>query len=37
MAIAEPKYEQDVRLIVEKIRNIQYGIDPTYGKSYFQR
>ncbi len=36
LAISEPKYEEDVKLIVEKIRNIQYGKDQTYDKSYFQ-
>ena len=36
LAIAEPKYEQDVRLIVAKIHDIQYGKDPTYDRSYFQ-
>jgi hypothetical protein len=25
-----------VRLIVEKIHNIQYGKDATYARSYFQ-
>jgi hypothetical protein len=37
LAISEAKYEQDVRLIVEKIHNIQYGKDATYDSSYFQR
>lgn len=37
LAISEAKYEQDVRLIVEKIHNIQYGKDATYDRSYFQR
>jgi hypothetical protein len=37
LAIAEPKYEQDIRLIVKKIHNVQYGKDPTYDRSYFQR
>lgn len=36
LAISEAKYEQDVRLIVEKIHNIQYGKDATYDRSYFQ-
>jgi hypothetical protein len=36
LAISEIKYEQDVRLIVEKIHNIQYGKDPIYDRSYFQ-
>ena len=36
LAISEPKYEQDVRLIVEKIHNIQYGKDATFDKGYFQ-
>lgn len=31
LAIAVPKYEQDVRLIVKKIEAIQYGKDPDYG------
>jgi hypothetical protein len=37
LAISEIKYEQDVRLIVEKIQDIQYGKDTTYDRSYFQR
>ncbi|MEN9563422.1 MAG: hypothetical protein RIR73_1666 [Chloroflexota bacterium] len=37
LAISEAKYEQDVRLIIEKIHNIQYDKDSTYNKSYFQR
>lgn len=36
LAISEAKYEQDVRLIVEKIHNIQYGKDGTFDKKYFQ-
>ena len=37
LAISEPKFEQDVKLIVGKIRDIQYGNDQTYDRSYFQR
>jgi hypothetical protein len=36
LAISDTKYEADVRLIVEKIHNIQYGKDATYARSYFQ-
>ena len=36
LGISEAKYEQDVRLIVEKIHNIQYGKDATYNRTYFQ-
>lgn len=36
LAISESKYEKDVRLIVEKIHNIQYDKDAIYDKSYFQ-
>jgi hypothetical protein len=36
LAISEPKYEQDVHLIVKKIHNIQYGKDGTFDKGYFQ-
>lgn len=36
LAISEPKYEQDVRLIVEKIHNIQYGKDEMFDERYFQ-
>ena len=36
LAISEAKYEQDVRLIVEKIHNIQYGKDEMFDERYFQ-
>lgn len=36
LAISEPKYEQDVRLIVEKIHNIQYGKDDRFNPTHFQ-
>jgi hypothetical protein len=36
LAIAESKYEQDVRLIVKKIQDIQYGKDKTYDTSHFR-
>jgi hypothetical protein len=36
LAISEAKYEQDVRLIVEKIHNIQYGKDNTFDREYFR-
>jgi hypothetical protein len=36
LGISEAKYEQDVRLIVKKIHNIQYGKDLHYDPSYFQ-
>jgi hypothetical protein len=36
LAIAEPKYAQDVRLIVKKIHDIQYGKDNQYDAQYFQ-
>lgn len=35
LAISEPKYERDVRLIVDRIQNIQYGKDSVYDKNYF--
>jgi hypothetical protein len=34
LAISEAKYEQDVRLIVQKIHNIQYGKDEAFDKNY---
>ena len=36
LAISEAKYEQDVRLIVKKIHDIQYGKDATYARSHFR-
>jgi hypothetical protein len=36
LAISEAKYEQDVRLIVAKIHNIQYGKDEMFDERYFQ-
>lgn len=36
LAISEAKYEQDVRLIVKKIHNIQYGKDEMFDKGHFQ-
>jgi signal transduction histidine kinase len=36
LAISEPKYEQDVRLIVAKIHNIQYGKDERFDTQHFQ-
>ena len=36
LAISERKYEQDVRLIVNKVHNIQYGKDASYARTYFQ-
>lgn len=36
LAISEAKYEQDVRLIVKKIHNIQYGKDEMFDERYFQ-
>jgi hypothetical protein len=36
LAISEAKYEQDVRLIVKKIHNIQYGKDKMFDERYFQ-
>jgi hypothetical protein len=35
LAIAEPKYERDVRLIAQKIQAIQYGKDPRYPADFF--
>lgn len=35
LAISEAKYEQDVRLIVKKIHNIQYGKDEMFDERYF--
>lgn len=35
LAISEAKYEQDVRLIVEKIHRIQYGKDEMFDKRVF--
>ena len=37
LAIAEPKYERDVRLIVRKIHDIQYGKDDTYDCGFVMR
>ena len=37
LIISEPKNAQDAKLIVDKIRSIQYGHDQTYDSSYFQR
>lgn len=37
LAIAVPKYEQDVRLLVQKIQAIQYGKDAQYPSAYFHQ
>lgn len=37
LGISVPKYEQDVRLIVQKIANIQYGKDPQFKPDEFVR
>lgn len=37
LAIAEPKYEQDVHLLVVKIQAIQYGKDAQFGAEHFKR
>lgn len=35
LGISEPKYERDLRLIVQKINDIQYGKDPQFGADHF--
>ena len=35
LGISEPKYEHDLRLIVQKINKIQYGKDGQFEEDYF--
>lgn len=35
LAMDEPKYEYNVRLIAKKINDIQYGKDAAFGPGYF--
>ncbi|NUM47702.1 MAG: hypothetical protein HUU38_23605 [Anaerolineales bacterium] len=37
LGISVPKYEQDVRLLVQKIGDIQYGKDKQFGANHFVR
>lgn len=37
LAISEPKYEKDVRMIVKKIHDIQYGKDKEFNADYFRK
>lgn len=37
LGMAEAKYERDLRLIVQKIQNIQYGKDAQYSANHFER
>lgn len=36
LAITDEKNERDVKLLVDKIRDIQYGTDPIFDKAYFK-
>ena len=36
LGISEPKYEHDLRLIVQKINDIQYGKDAQFGADHFR-
>ncbi len=35
LGLSEPKYERDLRLIVQKITDIQYGKDQQFGAGHF--
>ena len=37
LGMDEPKYLQDLRLIVQKMQQIQYGKDAQFGANHFQR